>query len=222
MKILAVSDKIVPFIYGPQVRRRFQDVDLILGCGDLAYYYLEFILSILDVPLYFVRGNHDKVVEYSSEGQRTAPHGGQDLHGRLLYEQGLLIAGVQGCLRYRPGQFQYSQMEMWQYVLKLTPGLVYNRARHGRYLDIFVTHAPSAGIHDDDDLPHQGIKAFRWLVTVFQPAYHFHGHVHLYRPDDKVATQVGRTQVINAFGFQEVQLNLPGAKVARAQSRTGI
>jgi len=208
MRILALSDKIVPFIYSPQVKRRFQGVDLILGCGDLAYYYLEYVLNALDISLFFVRGNHDEVVEYAVEGQRTAPHGGLDLHRRLVHHEGLLLAGVEGSLRYRPGNFQYTQAQMWGHVFSLVPGLIKNRLIYGRYLDILITHAPPDGIHDDTDLPHRGIKAFRWLIKVFQPAYFFHGHVHIYRPDTANETCIGNTQVINSFGFREVEVKL--------------
>ncbi|MFM8320030.1 MAG: metallophosphoesterase, partial [Chloroflexota bacterium] len=101
------------------------------------------------------------------------------------------------------------------HVLRLAPGLLYNRARYGRYLDVFVTHAAPTGIHDASDLPHRGIDAFRWLVRVFRPAYYFHGHIHIYRPDTEVRTQVGSTQVINTFGFQETDLALaPPARQA--------
>ncbi|MEW5868627.1 MAG: metallophosphoesterase [Chloroflexota bacterium] len=210
-----MSDKIVPFIYSPQVRKRFRDVDLIIGCGDLAYYYLEYVLNALDRPMYFVRGNHDKVVEYSLEGQRTAPHGGVDLHRRVLQHDGLLLAGVEGSLRYRPGRFQYSQAQMWRHVWHLVPDLLKNRALHGRFLDVFVSHAPPEDIHDETDLPHRGIKAFRWLVNVFQPAYFIHGHVHIYHPETPVKTQVGGTLVINAYEFHEIMLDIkPGARNA--------
>ncbi len=40
LKVLSLSDKQVDSIYSSQVKNRFGDVDLILGCGDLAYYYL--------------------------------------------------------------------------------------------------------------------------------------------------------------------------------------
>jgi Icc-related predicted phosphoesterase len=42
------------------------------------------------------------------------------------------------------------------------------------------------------------------LVQRFKPAVHIHGHVHLYRPDDLYETIVGKTRVINAFGFREI------------------
>lgn len=206
MKVLALSDIIVPFVYSPHIRERFADVDLVVGCGDLAYYYLEYVMDVLGVPLFFVRGNHDKIVEYSVEGQRTAPAGGINLHRRVINHRGLLLAGVEGSLRYRPGPFQYSQAEMWKNVLQLAPALLANRLVHGRFLDIFVTHAPPEGIHDSDDRPHQGIKAFRWLLRVFKPSYHFHGHIHIYRPDTENHSRVGATEVINSFSYKEVDL----------------
>ena len=207
-KVLSVSDKIAPFIYSPQIHNRFRGVDLIIGCGDLDYYYLEFMVSSLDAPLYYVRGNHDKIVEYTGPVQRTAPGGGINLHRMVVNHNGLLLGGVEGSLRYRPGQFQYTQEEMWRHVWSLVPGLIFNKMRYGRFLDVFITHAPPFGVHDEDDLPHQGIRAFRWLVDVFQPAYYFHGHVHLYRPDTQRVTQLGKTKIINTYFFYETQIEL--------------
>lgn len=209
VKALLLSDVIVSFIYSPQVRHRFPDVDLVLGCGDLAYYYIEYVLTALNKPCFYVRGNHDKIVEYSLEAQRTAPSGAVDMHRKLMNYQGLLLAGIEGSLRYRPGPFQYTQKQMWNYVFQLTPGLFLNRVRFGRFLDVFITHAPPSGIHDMSDLPHQGIKAFRWFLSVFKPAYHIHGHIHLYRPDVPAETVFGATRVINAFSYREVTLDSP-------------
>jgi Icc-related predicted phosphoesterase len=208
MKVLSLSDKIVPFIYSPQVRRRFADVDFVLGCGDLPYFYLEYVLNALDKTLFFVRGNHDKVVEYSTEGSRTKPNGGIDLHDRHYQHNGILLAGVEGSLRYRQGHFQSTQTEMWGHVFSLLPGLMRNRLIYGRFLDVFITHAPPFGLHDAEDLPHQGIKAFRWLVETFQPAYFFHGHVHIYRPDTDNCSRLGNTWVINSFGYYETELEI--------------
>jgi len=208
MRILSLSDKVISFIYGPPVKERFKEIDLAIGCGDLPYYYLEYVLTVLGIPMYYVRGNHDKVIEYTTYGQRTRPHGAIDLHRRVINHDGLLLAGVEGSLRYRVGKFQYSQEEMWGHVFGLIPGLFRNRLRFGRYLDIFVTHAPSVGIHDKDDLPHRGIKAFHWFVKVFQPGYHVHGHIHVYRPDEVIRTHFGKTLVLNTFGFKEFEIDI--------------
>ncbi len=220
LKILSLSDKQVDSIYSSQVRERFGDVDLVLGCGDLAYYYLEFVVSMLDVPLYYVRGNHSNQVEYTMVGPKTHPEGGRDLHCRVIRDQGLILAGVEGSLRYRNGPFQYTQTEMWLHILRIAPALLRNRLIHGRFLDIFISHAPPWGIHDKPDLPHQGIKAFRWFIEVFKPRYHFHGHIHVYRQDVQTVTQHGPTTVINTYAFKETQVELPDEKSAQNE-RTG-
>ena len=207
MKILSVSDKIVPLIYNAKMKERFADVDLVIACGDLPYYYQEFIVSMLNKPLYFVRGNHDPVKEISESGTKEYPHGAIDLHRKVIHQDGLIMAGIEGCLRYRQsGDFQYTQLEMWLYVLGLVPQLFFNRIFYGRYLDIFMTHAPPWGIHDQPDYPHWGIKAFRWLLQTFRPAYHFHGHIHLYRPDAIYRTRFRETQVINTYGYRETMI----------------
>jgi calcineurin-like phosphoesterase family protein len=204
MRVLAVSDKVIPFIYSPQVRQRFDDVDLVISCGDLPVNYLEYIIDALDVPLVYVRGNHDESNSYYPDKPDPGPRGALDLHGTSVMVKGELLAGIQGCLWYRPGLYQYTQREMWLEALRLVPGLLLNRMRYGRYLDVLVTHAPSWGLHDLPDLPHQGLKAFRWLVMTFQPAYHLHGHVHVYSPQTVTHSELGRTQVINVYGFRQI------------------
>lgn len=208
VKILSLSDKKIPFIYSPSVHKRFEHIDLVIGCGDLPYYYLEYVLTALGVPLFYVRGNHDHEVEFSAIGKRRNPQGGQDLNRRAINLNGITLAGIEGSIRYKPGSFQYTQAEMWHLVFQLVPKMIYNRITNGHYLDIFVTHAPPNGIHDREDLPHHGVNAFRWFVKVFQPALHFHGHIHLYRPDDPSESMFGKTRVINTYGYQETDFEI--------------
>ncbi len=208
MRILAVSDTVISSLYHPKLLEVFGRIDLVISCGDLPYAYVEYLVSKLDVPTFYVRGNHCAQPGPNDTGQLSEPQGATDLHRRLARQNGVLFAGVEGSLRYRPGPFQYSQNEMWLHVWSLVPGMLWNRRRYGRYVDIFVTHAPSAGIHDQPDLPHQGIRAFRWLVSTFKPRYHIHGHIHTYRPDTIMETQVGPTTVLNAYGYRFIQWEL--------------
>jgi len=97
-------------------------------------------------------------------------------------------------------------------VLQDAPRLLLNRLRYGRYLDIFVTHASPWGIHDMPDLTHRGIKAFRWFLLVFHPTYHFHGHIHIYRPDTVTETVFGKTRVINTFGYRSMVMQVPNGR----------
>ncbi len=218
MKILAVSDEEKAIIYSPQIVQRFGDVDLIISCGDLPYYYLEFMISMLDKRLFYVKGNHAARVEYGVGGERTEPWGGVNLHRRVVRDDlGLLLAGIEGSLVYNFGPNQYTEAQMWTYVWGLVPRLLYNRLRYGRYLDIFVTHASPWKVHDLEERAHRGSKAFRWFDTVFKPAYHLHGHIHIYRPDTIVETLLGQTLVVNAFGYREIRWNPNQSRKAVSQ-----
>jgi Icc-related predicted phosphoesterase len=168
----------------------------------------------LNKPLYFVHGNHDPEEELSVGQSRSYPHGGTNLHGRNLRQHGLLLTGVEGSIRYnRRTPYQYPQSKFWAEVLRLVPGLLYNKLRYGRFLDIFVSHAPPQGIHEGSDWTHQGIKAFRWLLDTFQPAFHFHGHIHLYFPDQVRESMLGKTRIINTF--QSVVIEMAGISQGR-------
>ncbi len=208
VKVLSISDKVIPFIYSPQVKKIFHDVEFVIACGDLPYYYQEYLISVLNIPLYFVRGNHDPLIEYRESCESYYPLGGIDLHRRVIFSQGLLLAGVEGSVRYNNREaFQYTQREMWHHVFRLVPSMLMNRLLRGRFLDVFVSHAPPWGIHDESDFVHQGIKAFRWLLSTFKPRYHFHGHIHIYHPDTVTATRFGETAVINTYGYQTTNLD---------------
>lgn len=218
MRILSIADVEIGFIYSPMVKEKFDSVDLIISCGDLPYYYLEYVETMLDKPLYYVRGNHASRVEITSAGERTYPWGAKDLHQRVIRdESGLLLAGLEGCLQYNRGPHQYSQNQYWAKAFMLAPLLMLNRTRYGRALDILVTHAPPWQIHDEEDLPHRGIKAFRWLIDVFQPAYHLHGHIHVYNRNTITKTQIGATSVINTYGYRELEYRIPANHVKKSK-----
>jgi Icc-related predicted phosphoesterase len=161
------------------------------------------------VPLYFVHGNHDPKVEFGECEERSYPHGGVNLHSRAVRWKRLLLAGVQGSIRYnRSGIYQHSQTQMWAYALRLIPDLLWNRMVYGRYLDLFVSHAPAWGIHDGPDFPHVGIKAFRWLIQTFKPQFHLHGHIHVYNPATVTETKLGNTTVLNTYGYKVIEVDL--------------
>jgi Icc-related predicted phosphoesterase len=205
-KILAVSDVVDPLVYSPAIKDRFGDVDLVIACGDLSYLYLEYISTSLNPYLFFVHGNHDPELEFTSGEPRSFPLGGINLHRKHVRHQGLLLAGIEGSIQYNQDtSYQYTQDTFWRFVLGMVPGMLWNRILYGRYLDIFVTHAPPAGIHDRSDFAHQGIKAFRWLITTFQPTYHIHGHIHLYRPNAIRRSMVGDTEVVNTYRSQVIE-----------------
>lgn len=210
VKILCVSDKVVEYLYSPNVAERLTDIDVILGCGDLPYYYLEFLLSILNIPLFYVHGNHDPEKEYLADGTAvTGPSGATNLHCTTYSEKNLLLAGLEGSIRYRNGLFQYNQREMWHNVVYLIPRLLVNKVRYGRYLDILVTHSPPYGIHNGEDHVHVGFKSFLWLMKTFKPRYLVHGHRHIYSPAEVTETQYIDTKVINIYPYKILDIEVP-------------
>lgn len=206
MKILAVSDQVIDSLYTTQVRDRFGDVDLIIGCGDLPYYYLEFLVTVLCCPLFYVHGNHDQSVEYTEEGaRRIVPAGCDPLGDRVVTFNGLILAGLDGSIRYNyEGDFQYSQAQMDHKAFRLSLKLLGTRLRYGRWLDILVTHSPPWGVGDGPDPAHVGFRAFNTLMRLFKPRYLLHGHQHVYR-GPKPGTQVGSTKVINVFPYRLIE-----------------
>jgi uncharacterized protein len=210
IKILAVSDKVEQLIYSPAIKRLYGDVSLVLGCGDLPYYYLEYIVTMLGGPLFYVIGNHANAIRkrWAPREEWEYPAGCENLDGRAVRYRKLLIAGLEGSMRYNDTpDFQYTEREMMHKVWRLVPALVLNRLRHGRYLDILITHAPPAGIHDKPDRCHQGFPAFLTLMDWFRPRYLIHGHIHLYGPEEETATTYGHTQVINSYGHRVLEID---------------
>lgn len=209
MKLLAVSDRVVDHLYDARIRKHYPEVDLLIGCGDVPYYYLDFLVSALNVPLVYVRGNHDQGPQYTADGRTlTDVPGGTNIHGRVLSVKGLLLAGLEGSMRYRPeAQLMYSEAEMRREVGRLILRLYWHRLRFGRFIDILVTHSPPYGIHDRADVAHTGFKVLRSFLEWFKPRYLLHGHIHVYRQDEPRITQYEQTTVINVYPYHLLEMN---------------
>lgn len=211
MKILCVSDQIDPLVYSSSVKDRYKDIDLVISAGDLPMEYLDFIVSSLNKPVLFVFGNHnlDEYGYYHQTGAQprkairaTCPescHGTTYIGFRSKKEGDLLIAGVSGSLRYNNGLDQYTDAQMKRKLIWMIPGLIVNKLRYGRFLDILVTHASPEGIHDKSDPCHRGFASFLWFMRVFKPRYLVHGHIHLYDMQDVRVSKYLDTMVINAY-----------------------
>jgi uncharacterized protein len=216
MQVLTISDEVIPTVYSLSARERFDGVELVIGCGDLPYYYMEFVLTTLGVPGYYVHGNHDHAEQTSDGSLIEEPRGWTSLEGRCVNHNGLLLAGLGGSIRYNnEGKHQYSETEMMARVLKLAPRLLLNKQRHGRYLDVLITHSPPRDIQDGSDRAHRGFLALRHLIERFTPRYMIHGHVHRsYGFNTPFETQHGPTAIINTAGYRLLDLQ-PTERPAR-------
>lgn len=210
MKILAVSDVVLDRLYTPEVKASFPGVKLILGCGDLPYEYLEFLVSSFNVPLLYVPGNHDP--QFDPHNPLARAEGCENIDRRVVQIKGLTIAGLGGGNRYQPNRpNQYTQEQMYWRTGSLILSLLWHRLRTGKTPDIIIAHSPPYGIHDDDDLAHQGFKAFLPLIRLFQPRYFLHGHtLPVSRNLQSAVHQIGITQIININPYYLLEVNPHG------------
>jgi Icc-related predicted phosphoesterase len=179
---------------------------MIVGCGDLRYRYLENLVTVLNVDLFYVPGNHDAEYNPGVAGGRAA--GGTNLDLRTARSEGLLLAGFGGSIRYRAGAVnQYSQEEGFVRAARLLPRLWRNRLRYGRALDLLVTHSPPFGIHDDETHTHRGLKAINWLMEWGRPRYVLHGHMHYLQNDHAPDVRCeGGTTVMNVYPYRVIEI----------------
>lgn len=205
MRILAISD-VEDEAVTASLPARAGSIDLVLACGDLTYDYLDYVATAVAAPLRAVHGNHDVPPEGLDDREVRVWWDGIDLHGRVVSIDGLLVGGLQGSPRYNKGPFQSSEGDMWLAILGMVPALVANRIRHGRFIDVLVTHAPPRGIHDRPDPAHRGFAAFRTFLRWFRPRYHVHGHTHVFDTRMVTQTQFGATTVVNAYGARTIEL----------------
>ncbi|MBF0258333.1 MAG: metallophosphoesterase [Desulfamplus sp.] len=197
MKILSISDVVVPSLYTEFDKELFKGIDLVLACGDLPPEYLSFILHSLEVPLYYVRGNHD--IRYDLK----PPMGCMDIHGRIVKFNNIKIMGIGGSRWYNGGMNQYTEAQMKKIIRGMKFSIWWNRG-----IDIVMTHSPPRHIHDAEDLCHRGFRSFCKIIDKYKPDYFIHGHIHQHfvSPKERITT-VNTTKVINTYGYHIIEIH---------------
>ena len=197
MKILVISDEPSRWLWDFYEKEKLEGVDLILSCGDLPASYLSFLVTMTNVPLLYVNGNHDHY-------DKKPPEGCICIEDDIFEYKGLRILGLGGSMRYLPGAAnQYTETQMAGRIKKMKRLLSKKKG-----FDILLTHAPARGLGDMDDLPHRGFETFVELLDTYQPRFFFHGHVHMnYGRDVKRETDYKNTRIINAYGKYELEID---------------
>jgi 3',5'-cyclic AMP phosphodiesterase CpdA len=231
-KILAVADEVEETLYGETLGQL--QPDLVVSCGDLPFDYLEYIVTVLSVPLLYVPGNHDPDLstrrleepEVHQAGlligsgagpdrlmvQRFAappgPEGCLNVDGRVAEATGLLVAGLGGSVDYAEGSNRYSQSQMSRRALRLRARARLRRPLRRRAVDVVITHSPPLGLGDEPDDPaHVGFAAFHPLVESLRPRLLLHGHVHPHgtaRPD----RWLKETRVVNVVPYRVLEIEV--------------
>ena len=184
-----------------------------VGCGDLPFDYLEYLVTRLNVPLLYVPGNHDpslvppdlSFLPQPWEPPIQGPEGCENIDARVVDAVGLRVAGLGGSLRYKEGANQYSQGQMGRRALRLGLRIRFKRLHAGRRLDVLVTHAPPFGQAEATDAAHVGFVAFLRLIRAFRPVLAVHGHIH---PFGQVLPEVmvGATRVVNVVPSRMIEI----------------
>lgn len=211
MKVLAVSDTVAEILYSERVREHCTDVECVLACGDLPFDYLEYVVTMLNVPLLYVLGNHDRPKQLANGTLTEGPRGGRNIDRRVVRVERragreLHVAGLEGSMFYNGGAHQYSESEMRGRALRLAPKLLASRLAYGRPLDVLLTHAAPRGIHDGQDPCHRGFRTFVTLMKRFRPRFLIHGHVHPSYGHDTRPQVVGETMVISVYGYEVLEI----------------
>ena len=189
MKLLLIADEENRALWDYYDPERTKGVDLIISCGDLNPDYLQFLVTMTNCPLLYVRGNHDGIYD------RNPPLGCIPIDDRIYDFHGLRILGLGGSMRYRPGADMYTEAEM-----KRRSRRVGSRIALMNGFDILVTHAPARGYGDLEDLPHQGFDCFNELLMKWHPSYMCYGHVHKgYGDFTRDLEHPSGTKLINAW-----------------------
>ena len=233
MKILLISDTEEKFLWENWTNATadmLADVDLVLSAGDLNHLYLEFIVTMLNVPLVYVRGNHDG---YYHE---QPPEGCDDADGKVVEvlcgrgpsRRKIRILGLGGSMRYKDDAADmYTEEEMRARIRK-AEHMIRKRRLAGSVMrllrlsankgdegskadfDILLTHAPCRGYGDMDDLPHRGFECFNDLLNKYSPQLHCYGHEHHeYGMIERHIQHPSGTLLINGSGHQIIDFGMP-------------
>ncbi len=168
MKILVLADEESKYLWDYYEKSKLDGIDLIISCGDLKPEYLTFLATLATVPLLYVHGNHDAIYD------EKPPEGCICIDDTVYEYKGIRIAGLGGSMCYNMKKYQYTEKEMKSRVRKLRFKIIKHKG-----IDILVTHSPSAGFNDGEDIPHKGFEVFNTILEKYKPKYHLHGHVHL-------------------------------------------
>ncbi len=166
MRILAVSDIESKSLYDFFSPDKVEGVELIIGCGDLREEYLEFLVTMINVPLLYIHGNHD-------DHFKREPEGCVCIDDKFYEYKGIRFVGLGGSFRYRDGRYMYTEREMKRRIWKLMPRIF----RHKGF-DVLVTHCPARHLNDFDTITHRGFDCFNKLLEKYRPKLFMHGHIH--------------------------------------------
>lgn len=134
--------------------------DCVLLLGDIFVEDVKHIASFIDMPCYYVLGNHDYW------GQNDGIKNAVNLDGKTVTVNGVRISGFSGCPRYKQGNFAMRDEQEAKEILQSL----------GK-TDILVSHESPFQMMNTNR-SHSGFQAITDFLKEKRPKMHIFGHHH--------------------------------------------
>ena len=102
MKLLLISDEEDEYLWDYYRPGALAAYDMILSAGDLKAEYLSFLVTMGNLTVVYIHGNHDGSYD------RRPPEGCECAEDTVLHVKGLRILGLGGSMWYNGGPHQYT------------------------------------------------------------------------------------------------------------------
>lgn len=192
MRVLAVAARIDPDLYTPAVRE--VGPDLVLSTGNLPFEYLEWLVTLLNVPLLYVPGDQDPDLRRDPSNSLVvaatpgAPVGGtvfrdhyanppgplgcRNVDGRVVDVRGVRVAGLGGAVTPAEGFHCYTERQQRRRARRLRRRAGPGPLRRRGPIDVLLAHDPP---RDVGELPQRRGGPLELLVAGLTPGVLVHG-----------------------------------------------
>ena len=216
IRLLAASDEPDKALEYAANRDDLGTLDGVIGCGDLEPEWLSFLADAFQVPLVYVRGNHDRGGNWEHE-RPLVPRPLEA--GRMTTLAGIPIAGLAWPGVHRRGNQRHSGLA-WLDVLGVARKELKARLTGRAGSVLVISHVPPEGAGDSPTDPyHVGFRAYRWLLDKLRPPLWLHGHTAT-ASVPSLQVQCGPTTLVNVTGAVLLEL-LPPRSAAADPNGTG-
>ncbi len=200
VRFLAVSDEHERALDFERNREMVGTVDAVLGCGDLEPDYLSFLADAFRAPLLYVRGNHDRSLNWAATSEKLP----EPLAGRCQTIGGVTLVGLSWPGGDRATHAIRDEQAAWRQAFPLAV------TRRRQQPLIILSHVPPRGLGDTpEDHYHRGFAAYEWLSRRLKPALWLHGHTSLAAVREWRVTS-GNTEFVNVTGAVVVEVGVRG------------
>jgi uncharacterized protein len=206
IRFLAASDEVDAALEHEVNRKALGVLDAVIGCGDLSPAWLAFLADAFDVPLVYIRGNHDRGGGWEEE-EHHAPRPMSS--GAFTTVAGIRIGGLEWPGVDERGNARHAG-RAWRDALGLAWRWMLSRIARRTRSVVVISHVPPTGAGDTPTDPyHVGFDAYRWLLDRLRPPVWLHGHTTT-ASVPALLVRAGATTLVNVTGAVLLEIVPPG------------